>query len=245
LLIVEDQADVRRMALSILKANGYHLLEAGDAEQALTLSAEYRGNIDLLVTDVIMPGLNGRQLADRLVVERPGLKVLYTSGYTADVITLQGSLEPGMEFLPKPFGAAQLSAKVREVLSSNSRQSRLLLIDDDIAVRGLLRQILTGAGYLVVEAGDGRIGMNQIDLVITDLVMPEQEGLETLQRLRSTRPEIPVIVISGAFGGSFLKTARRFGAIATLAKPIDAEDLLRAVRNALSPPGPGEAGVAG
>src|ERR1017187_3145112 len=121
LLIVEDQADVRRLALSILQADGYRLLQAGDAEQALGLSASYAGKIDLLVTDVIMPGLNGRQLADRLVEERPGLKVLYTSGYTADVMALQGYLEPGMEYLPKPFGAAQLSAKVRKVLGPAGR----------------------------------------------------------------------------------------------------------------------------
>ena len=239
LLIVEDQTDVRRMALAILKAGGYHLLEAGDAEQALELSASYSGRIDLLITDVIMPGLNGRQLADRLAKERPGLKVLYTSGYTADVIALQGSLEPGMEYLPKPFGAAQLSTKVREVLGSRRPQSRLLVIDDDPAVRGFLRRILTGAGYLVVEAGDGKIGMREIErqeinLVITDLVMPEREGLETLQCLRAERPELPVIVISGAFGGSFLKTARRFGAAATLPKPIDPEALLRTVRDALA-----------
>ena len=161
LLIVEDQPDVRRMSLSILKASGYRLLEAGNAEQALRLSANYRGKIDLLVTDVIMPGLNGRQLADRLVEERPGLKVLYTSGYTADVIALHGSLEPGMEYLPKPFGAAQLSAKVREVLASGRPQSRVLLIDDDLAVRVFLRQILTDAGYLVVEAEDGKSGHEQ------------------------------------------------------------------------------------
>jgi len=86
---------VRRLALSILKASGYRLLQAENAEQALDLSASYAGKIDLLVTDVIMPGLNGRQLADRLVEERPGLKVLYTSGYSGDVIALQGSLEPG------------------------------------------------------------------------------------------------------------------------------------------------------
>jgi two-component system, cell cycle sensor histidine kinase and response regulator CckA len=90
-----------------------------------------------------------------------------------------------------------------------------------------------------MEAGDGRSGMNKIerhpiDLVITDLVMPEQEGLETLRHLRLTRPELPVIAISGAFGGSFLKTARRFGAIDTLLKPIHSEDLLRAVRQALT-----------
>jgi CheY-like chemotaxis protein len=239
LLIVEDQADVRRLALSILKANGYRLLEAEDAERALELSASFAGRIDLLITDVIMPGLNGRQLADRLAKERPGLKVLYTSGYAADVITLQGSLEPGMAYLPKPFGAAQLTAKVREVLGAGRPPGTLLVIDDDPAVRGFLRQILAGAGYLVVEAGDGKSGMAKIepqgvDLVITDLVMPEQEGLETLQRLRVKRPDLPVIAISGAFGGSFLKTASRFGATATLAKPIDPETLLHAVREALA-----------
>ncbi len=239
LLVVEDQPDVRRMSLSILKASGYRLLETGNAEQALALSANYSGKIDLLVTDVIMPGLNGRQLADRLVEERPGLKVLYTSGYTADVIALHGSLEPGMEYLPKPFGAAQLSAKVREVLASGKPQSRILVIDDDSAVRAFLGQILNDAGYLVVEAGDGRSGMSKleqmtVDLVITDLVMPEQEGLETLQRLHVERPELPVIAISGAFGGSFLKAARRLGATASLSKPIDPEELLRAVSNVLS-----------
>jgi len=245
LLIVEDQADVRRLALSILKASGYRLLAAENAEQALQLSAGYAGPIDLLVTDVIMPGLNGRQLADRLAKERPGLKVLYTSGYAADVIALQGSLEPGMAYLPKPFGAAQLAAKVREVLGAGRGPSRLLVIDDDPAVRGFLRQILAGAGYVVVEAADGKSGMSKIDpqaveLVITDLVMPEQEGLETLQRLRVERPNLPVIAISGAFGGSCLKTASRLGAVATLAKPIDPEILLRAVREALaSPPGAG------
>jgi PAS domain S-box-containing protein len=130
LLIVEDQADVRRLALSILKASGYRLLQAENAEQALDLSASYAGKIDLLVTDVIMPGLNGRQLADRLVEERPGLKVLYTSGYSGDVIALQGSLEPGMEYLPKPFGAAQLSAKVREVLGAGRPVGRPVASDD-------------------------------------------------------------------------------------------------------------------
>ena len=242
LLIVEDQGEVRRLALSILKGSGYRLLEAENAEQALQLSAGYAGGIDLLITDVIMPGLNGRQLADRLANERPGLKVLYTSGYAADVIALEGSLEPGMAYLPKPFGAAQLAAKVREVLGAGRGPSTLLVIDDDPAVRGFLRQILAGAGYIVVEAGDGRSGMSKIephrvDLVITDLVMPEQEGLETLQRLRAERPNLPVIVISGAFGGSYLKTARRLGATAALAKPIDPETLLRAVREALAPPG--------
>ena len=136
LLIVEDQADVRRMALSILKANGYRLLEAENAQQALQLSASFEDGIDLLITDVIMPGMNGRELADRLSKARPGMKVLYTSGYAADVIALQGSLEPGTAYLPKPFGAAQLAAKVREVLGEGRRSSTLPAMEDPGTMQG-------------------------------------------------------------------------------------------------------------
>jgi CheY-like chemotaxis protein len=116
LLVVEDQADVRRLTLSILKSKGYRLLEAANADDALRVSAAHSEKIDLLLTDVIMPGLNGRQLAERLVQQRPDLKILYISGYVSNVIGLEGSIELGMEYLRKPFGARELSAKIREVL---------------------------------------------------------------------------------------------------------------------------------
>ena len=116
LLVVEDQAEVRRLTLSILKASGYRLLEAANADEALQLSAAHPGKIDLLVTDVIMPGLNGRQLSESLSQQRSELRTLYISGYASDVIALHGSLDPGVEYLRKPFGAAELNAKVREVL---------------------------------------------------------------------------------------------------------------------------------
>ncbi|MEO8597033.1 MAG: response regulator [Candidatus Solibacter sp.] len=240
LLIVEDQADVRRLTLSILRAAGYRLLEAASGEAALRVSAEHAGRIDLLVTDVIMPGLNGRQLAERLVAQRPDLRVLYTSGYASEVIARQGSLDPGLEYLRKPFGAPELNAKVRQVLErATVSQRRILIIDDDPAVRGLLHRILTGAGYAVVEAADGKSGLLEVehapmDLVITDLVMPEQEGLEVLGKLHARRPGLPVIAISGAFGGSFLEVARHLGAAAALPKPVEATTLLEAVRKAIS-----------
>jgi PAS domain S-box-containing protein len=118
-LVVEDQEDVRRLATSILKRNGYRLLEASNGPEALGLVADYRERIDLLVTDVVMPGMTGRELAERLGGERPRLKVLYMSGYAADVIATQGVLEPGMAYLHKPFAPADLAAKVREVLGDS------------------------------------------------------------------------------------------------------------------------------
>jgi DNA-binding response OmpR family regulator len=144
-------------------------------------------------------------------------------------------LGPGTEYLAKPFTPEHLSSKVREVLRRPAGSGRtILVIDDDAAVGSLLRRVLSAAGYRVLVACDGKKGMEAlerqpVDLVITDLVMPEQEGLETVTQLHAQRPKLPVIAISGAFGGSFLKAAGLLGAAATLPKPIAPDALLRTV----------------
>ena len=115
-LVVEDQPEVRRLAMTILKKSGYGLLEAANGTEALGIAEEFQAPIDLLVTDVVMPAMTGRELASRLQVSRPALKVLYLSGYSSDVIARQGVLEPGVEYLPKPFAPVELAAKVRELL---------------------------------------------------------------------------------------------------------------------------------
>src|SRR5271157_478831 len=116
-LVVEDQPDVRKLTLAILESQGYRLLEAASGSEALALSELYPEPIHLLITDVVMPGMTGRELATRLSALRPSLKTLYTSGYTANAIGHEGALNPGEAYLPKPFSPAQLAAKVREVLS--------------------------------------------------------------------------------------------------------------------------------
>ena len=139
---------------------------------------------------------------------------------------------------PQAVSPASATAMASPVLTVSAGQ-RILVIDDDDAVRGLLRNILSSAGYIVLEAGDGKAGLAQldgapIDLVVTDLVMPEQEGLEILRKLHAQRPGLPVIAVSGAFDGSFLRVARCFGAVDALAKPVDSDALLRAVQLALA-----------
>ncbi len=116
LLIVEDDPGVRRVASRVLEERGYDVKVAQDGQAALTLSRAYEGDIDLLVTDLVMPGMPGRELASRLLDERPTLRVLYMSGYTDDVIVRHAVLERGSPYLQKPFTPNTLATKVREAL---------------------------------------------------------------------------------------------------------------------------------
>jgi signal transduction histidine kinase/CheY-like chemotaxis protein len=117
LLVVEDEEGVRKFAVEVLKSRGYTVLSSEDAEAALALSERYANTIHLLVTDVVLPGMNGRELARRLKAIRPAMQVLFTSGYNRDVIAEHGVLEPGTAYLAKPYSTGELASKVRELLS--------------------------------------------------------------------------------------------------------------------------------
>jgi two-component system cell cycle sensor histidine kinase/response regulator CckA len=115
-LLVEDEDAVRVTACTFLQNMGYTVLSAGSPECAIRLCREHEGDLHLLLTDVVMPGMNGRDLAQTLHEQRPGMKCLFMSGYTADVIAHRGVLEEDVDFLPKPFNRNELARKVREVL---------------------------------------------------------------------------------------------------------------------------------
>ncbi len=118
-LLVEDAAPLRKLACQFLAGNGYQVLTAASGEEALQAAAEHRSPIQLLLTDVVMPGMNGRALAENLGALQPGIKVLYMSGYTDSAIAGHGVLEPGTYLLHKPFTEETLLRKVREVLDAN------------------------------------------------------------------------------------------------------------------------------
>jgi len=117
ILFVEDEAMIMNLGAHILKSLGYRVLAANTAAEAIRLAGEHPESIELLVTDVIMPEMNGRELSARLEGLRPGLKTLYMSAYTANAISRHGVLEEGVHFLQKPFVKQELAAKVREALA--------------------------------------------------------------------------------------------------------------------------------
>jgi hypothetical protein len=119
ILLVEDDDQVRSVTSDILRRNGYQVIEARNAGEAL-LQCEKQGPIDLMLTDVVMPQMSGPELAARLSADRPGMRVLCMSGYTDDNFARSALLEPKLSFLQKPITMASLTAKVREVLDASS-----------------------------------------------------------------------------------------------------------------------------
>jgi PAS domain S-box-containing protein len=116
-LLVEDEPMVRRLSRRVLEGRGYQVLEAGNGTEALQLAGNWRGTIDILVTDLVMPGLSGQALAEVLKQARPTVRIIYMSGYTPDVIVQHGDLPPGAIFLPKPFSPSSLLAALDDVLA--------------------------------------------------------------------------------------------------------------------------------
>ncbi len=119
ILVVEDSPQLRTLIREVLELHGYQVLDAPSGQAALEVADQPGTHVDLLLTDVIMPGMNGRELADRLFARQPGLKVVFASGYTADALTRYG-VEPGSGYLQKPFSPKVLATKVRGMLDSRA-----------------------------------------------------------------------------------------------------------------------------
>jgi CheY-like chemotaxis protein len=116
ILVAEDEQIVRVLIRKVLEQAGYTVLVAGGGAEALQVAARHTGRIHLLVSDVVMPGMSGRELARRLLEARPDTKVLYLSGYADDAVERHGVLDPGTAFMQKPFSPSALALRVRDVL---------------------------------------------------------------------------------------------------------------------------------
>ncbi|HXJ43176.1 MAG TPA: response regulator, partial [Bryobacteraceae bacterium] len=240
ILVVEDQESVRNLAVDTLRAYGYSVIAAPGGVDALRLASKHKGPIHLLLTDIMMPSMNGKTLAGEIRRVRPETKVIYMSGY-ADATVVgspAGELNPDTAYLQKPFLPEALGIKVRQTLMHRAIRRTVLVVEDESAIRDLFMEFL-GGRHNVLLASNGAEALRllrsqaDIDLVITDLVMPDQEGIDVIRGARKLRPGLKVIAMSGAFGGKFLKTAELLGADATLVKPVRPEVLDQVIEEVL------------
>jgi signal transduction histidine kinase/DNA-binding response OmpR family regulator len=204
ILVVEDDDDVRAYTVEILRELGYAVIEAPEGPSALRLIERADIAIDLLLTDVVMPMMSGRELADAAHLIRPRLKVLYTSGYTRNAIVHGGRLDAGVEMIAKPFTYQALSEKVRDVLDSG-RSGRLLLVEGDARIRILGAEALTAAGHAVDEAANAAEALGKVrasggtyDAVLLDLDLPDGRAVMLARELRALHADLAILLLSSA-----------------------------------------------
>jgi PAS domain S-box-containing protein len=254
ILVVEDDPKVQSTVIELLTGLGYAVLKANDAEQALVVVAS-GVHIDLLFTDVVMPGsLRSPDMARRAVQLLPGLKVLFTSGYTQNAIVHGGRLDPGVALLSKPYSRQQLALKVRQVLGvadaedeladaadvqsgpgamSIDRQSRrVLVVEDDAASLAATCELLRLIGIDAQAAENAETALAALqtgvfDVLMTDVAMPGMSGIELARAAVALHPALDVVFASGNAAPSQEGLAFKWRA---LRKPFTLDQLRVAVQ---------------
>lgn len=244
-LLVEDEPALLRLAAAMLRRLGYVVLAADGAESALRTAAEHRGAIHVLVTDVVMPGMNGRELSERLLATRPGMGRLFVSGHAAEVVTGEGMIGEGVRLLSKPFSSDELAVAVREALAGarahraegetrleEPPRVRILYVDDEDALVELMKRALGRLGFAVTASSDPLAALaafgaepGSFDVVVSDLSMPRLSGLELARRVLAIRPDVPVVLTSGYVSSDDEASSRAVGAKALILKPGTTEEL--------------------
>jgi PAS domain S-box-containing protein len=240
ILVVEDDDDVRSYSTDSLRDLGFTVIEAQDGPTALRLLQRHP-EIQLIFTDVGLPGINGKELVEKALLMRPGLKVLFTSGYARNAIVHQGRLDPGVKLLTKPFTRAQLASRIRDVLDERPAAAThlvALVVEDEPLVRMYLTQLLEQLGNTVVEASSIKEATAalesraDIEVAFIDIGLPDGSGIEFATALNERKPDVRIVVASG-YGPSVDAALQAKHNIAFIAKPYDEQtirDVLARVR---------------
>jgi signal transduction histidine kinase/DNA-binding response OmpR family regulator len=243
-LVVEDDISVRQTAVDMLRQLGYQVATSESGEQAVVL-LKTGTPFDLLFTDVVMPGsIGSRELARQAQALLPGLRVLFTSGYTENAVIHHGRLDPGVHLLSKPYGIEELARKVRVVLASKPDgesspilptarplTGRILLVEDDALVAMSTVDMLGQLGLAVKEASSGSEAMDivksdpDLDAVIADVGLPDMDGHSLVREIRKLRPRIKVIMATGFLAGSAAAKPEDEAGVVHLGKPYQLADL--------------------
>jgi signal transduction histidine kinase/CheY-like chemotaxis protein len=242
-LVVEDEDAVRRSTVETVRALGYEVVEARDGAEALALLRN-GPRVDLLFTDVIMPGpVQSPELARQARELQPDIAVLFTSGYTRDVVFHDGRLDEGVELLQKPYLREDLAVRLRRLLDRERSGARLriLLVEDDADHRRLLADLLDMAGHRVTAVADAAAAVaaatgpsgDGFDLLLSDVRLPDTPGPVLAESLRQRRPELAVLLMSGHSAAEL----REMGVTGpVLHKPFRPDALDDALRRAVAAP---------
>jgi signal transduction histidine kinase len=235
ILVVEDDDDVRAYTVEILRELGYRVLEAHDAPSALSLLERQEQRIDLLFTDIVMPGLSGRELAETAHQGHPAIKVLFTTGYAHNAIVHGGRLDPGVEMIAKPFTYQGLAQKIADVLDAG-RTGRVLIVENDETARMFAAQALLNAGAAIDEAATAsealarlRAAGGRYDAVLLDLPLPDKGGESLVAELRAMHADLPILIATNEHASAMRDRFAEDRRVKVIHKPYNAARLQAAL----------------
>jgi PAS domain S-box-containing protein len=256
-LVVDDEPLILKVIVTLLKPLGYSVLEASSGESALWVSENYQGKIDLLLTDVVMPGINGNVLAERLSERRPEINIIFMSGYTDDAIAHHGVLNEGVVLVNKPIKGYVLAGRIREVLDGERHQKgaissphelngqNILLVDDKEDIRKIIQAFLKDYDCTIDSAENGKLALEKFtastyDFVLMDMQMPIMDGLTAVREMRKWEhekgaEETTVIALTGNSSGEDIEECHKAGYSGHLSKPIKKDQLINALTGNSSP----------
>jgi PAS domain S-box-containing protein len=251
ILVVDDESQLRDIIIGMLKPLGYRVFGAANGEEALQISDEFSGRIDLLLTDVIMPGMNGKKLAEILTGKRPETKVIFISGYTDDAIARHGVLEEGIVLIQKPITEKILTSRIREVLDADKESKpvcpekvdmediHLLVADDNEDILRLIKVYLKDHDCEIDAAENGEVAVDKFkqgkhDIVLMDMQMPVMDGLTATQQIRdwekeNKKEQSTIIALTGNATAEDINRCLEAGATSHLAKPMSRDQLITAL----------------
>ena len=229
-LIAEDEDIVRRLAANVLSREGYHVITAADGAEALRLRQDLHGTLDVLLTDVVMPGVGGRELARRIRELDPALPIVFMSGYTGPAGGADLDTHGPSEFLQKPFSPRVLVETVRRAIDDTPAVT-CLVADDHPTVLESVSRFLESKGISVVRATNGSDALAEIDrlrpaVAVLDVSMKPLDGIEVARRVQGTA----VVLYTGNPDGSLVDSALAAGARGLVLKAGSLAELEQAVR---------------
>jgi CheY-like chemotaxis protein len=234
-LVVEDDDDVRMYTVECLQELGYQVLEAHDGPSALRLMQLHGQPVDLLFTDVVMPGMSGSELVAEARKLQPHLRVLYTSGYTRNAVVHNGRLDHGVEMIVKPFTFEALAQKVRDAI--DSEDGSVLIAEAEPTVRSLTCEALAASGVRTEVAATGaealgkvRAAQGRYAALVIDDELPDRSGEALYRELRAGHHDLPIVIASRARAAEIGQRHSGDACLAAIAKPYTASVLQATLR---------------
>jgi two-component system cell cycle sensor histidine kinase/response regulator CckA len=243
ILVTEDEPALRGTIVESLEENGYRVLQCASGAETIATIDQRRGVIDLLLSDVVMPGMSGAKLSHRVARKYPKIQVLLMTGYSDNTLSRHG-MSRSARVIQKPFTRHALLQRVRTMLDAAKavpKKYKVLVVENDSSYCKLISEVLQVSGFEVLRAGDCGSAWFQghsksVDLVVVDMAAPHGNGLSICQKLRAdpSTAHIAVLVVGGTVNEYDKELAFRAGAKAFLRKPFNRDELLSGIKAVFS-----------